>query len=275
MKTLDASHERWSAEPVRYSFINVERPPGARQKRIHSSHPGTTMKVVRILLTTAVCIQQAFCFHSSLSANALKEHSASASTCCYAGKNPHESDSPRRRQLLTQATGLALSTFLMKPTTLPAVAVEETKPLTFVMTGANSGIGFEACQKLSQLGHRIVLACRTKEKALDAVERLGGSTSSNLIAAECNLASLASIQAFTNELPSLLGEGSKIDRLCLNAGLCRNIDAKDCVRTSDGFELTGAYVYLEKECVHRIELLTAGFGCHDRQSVQTISDTST
>jgi hypothetical protein len=166
-------------------------------------------------------------------------------TRCFAIQH-RQHDGTSRRDLLTQATGLALSFFLLGQTSiLPAYAtdIDEKEQLTFVMTGANSGIGFEACKRLSALGHRIVLACRTKEKAVDAMQRLGGG--SNLVAAECNLASLASIAAFCNDLPSLLGEGKKIDRLCLNAGLCRNIDAKDCVRTADGFELTGKPSHLD------------------------------
>jgi NAD(P)-dependent dehydrogenase (short-subunit alcohol dehydrogenase family) len=75
------------------------------------------------------------------------------------------------------------------------------------------------------------------KKSLDTVESLS-SLGGNLVAAECNLASLASIQKFAKELPSLIAD-KKIDVLCLNAGLSRNTAATDCARTEDGFELTG------------------------------------
>eukprot|EP00980_Cylindrotheca_fusiformis_P022564 scaffold9439_cov115-Cylindrotheca_fusiformis.AAC.9 len=107
-------------------------------------------------------------------------------------------------------------------------------PLTIVITGANSGIGFEASKKLAQQGHTLVLACRTLEKAKDTVKRIEFETSQcNLIPAECNLASLDSIRAFASGLRL-----EKIDVLCLNAGLSLNADDKQVQRTVDGFELT-------------------------------------
>jgi protochlorophyllide reductase len=135
------------------------------------------------------------------------------------------------RDSIQQASSLVLASLI---TGQPLIArAEET--LNIVITGANSGIGFEACKRLAALGHTIVLACRTKEKAQEAIRRLPPGSSS--IAAECDLANSKSIEQFVKQLPTLLGNG-KIDRLCLNAGLCRNTAATDCARTVDGFELT-------------------------------------
>jgi protochlorophyllide reductase len=151
------------------------------------------------------------------------------------GNEENDSDQDTsRRDLLTSFGGFALSSLLLGQP-LSSFADESTKPLTFVITGANSGIGFEACKRLAPLGHRIVMACRSKQKALNAIEQIGNG---NLIAAECDLANLDSIKAFTEELSGLIG-GAKVDRLCLNAGLARNTASKDCARTVDGFELTG------------------------------------
>jgi protochlorophyllide reductase len=133
--------------------------------------------------------------------------------------------------------GLALSAFLAGH---PAAAQTEQPPQTIVVTGANSGIGYEACARLAAQGHTIVLACRSLQKAQETATRLGDSSGGKLIPAECNLASLASIDAFAQQLPSLLGGDAKVDTLCLNAGLCRNVAATDVARTADGFELTGA-----------------------------------
>jgi protochlorophyllide reductase len=98
------------------------------------------------------------------------------------------------------------------------------------------GIGFESCKQLSARGHQIVLACRTLEKAQEAVQRIreSGVSTGKLIPAECDLSCLASVQQFANDL-SL----SSIDALSLNAGIARNTAATDCARTADGFELTG------------------------------------
>jgi hypothetical protein len=153
-----------------------------------------------------------------------------------------------RRDMLTQTGGLAVSALLVAAP--PAVAAAA--PQTIVITGANSGVGYEACLRLLAAGdgHTLVLACRSLQKAQETAARLGDNNNNNnnnrLIPAECNLASLASIDAFAQQLPALLGggagsKGAKVDTLCLNAGLCRNVAAKDVARTTDGFELTGTY----------------------------------
>jgi len=104
---------------------------------------------------------------------------------------------------------------------------------------ANSGVGFEACKRLAGSGGSatIVLACRTLEKAQNAVDRIKADAppTSNtvlMIPAECDLASLSSIESFAKTVDY------KVDTLCLNAGISRNTEAKDCARTKDGFELT-------------------------------------
>lgn len=144
--------------------------------------------------------------------------------------------SPSRRDVLVETAAATLYCLALGiPPSFAAATETASKPQTIVITGANSGIGFEACKRLASQGHRIVLACRTQDKAERAVSALseyGGS----LIPAECDLASLASIQRFSDRLPSLID--SKIDSLCLNAGLCRNTAASDVARTVDGFELT-------------------------------------
>lgn len=142
-----------------------------------------------------------------------------------------------RRDLLFEAGGIALSSLVLGQA-LPAFAEgSDIFPQTIVVTGANSGIGFNSCKRLAQQGHNLVLACRTMEKSVataDLLKDLGG----NMITAECDLASFASIKAFADKLPSLVGN-KKIDCLCLNAGLARNTASTDVARTADGFELTG------------------------------------
>lgn len=51
---------------------------------------------------------------------------------------------------------------------------------------------------------------------------------------ECDLADLSSIDAFVKKLTN----NRAFDAVCYNAGVARNIDAKDVARTKDGFELT-------------------------------------
>jgi NADPH:quinone reductase-like Zn-dependent oxidoreductase len=141
----------------------------------------------------------------------------------------------RTRRDLLEAGGVALSSLVLGQA-LPAFA-QGSDPQTIVITGANSGIGFDACKRLAQQGHTLVLACRTMEKSVATADRLkdlGGT----MIPAECDLASLASIKEFADKLPNLVGN-KKLDCLCLSAGLARNTAATDVARTADGFELTG------------------------------------
>jgi NAD(P)-dependent dehydrogenase (short-subunit alcohol dehydrogenase family) len=135
-----------------------------------------------------------------------------------------------------------------------------------VMTGANSGIGYEACKRMMQQQQEmdptttIILACRTFEKAKDTVVRLMSENDSNknnniqFIPAECNLASLQSIQRFvttfftatsidssstiSNSNTMINPTFSNVDVVALNAGISRNINSDECIRTNDGFELT-------------------------------------
>jgi protochlorophyllide reductase len=154
-----------------------------------------------------------------------------------------ESTSTMRRHLFLKTAEAALSGFVIgsaawaNPADGIAGAPAAPQPQTIVITGANSGVGFEACKRLAQRGHRLVLACRTLSKAQVAAASLayyGGI----MIPAECDLANLASIRNFALQLPTLVGN-SKLDCLCLNAGLCRNTAAStEIVRTVDGFELT-------------------------------------
>lgn len=110
----------------------------------------------------------------------------------------------------------------------------------YVVTGANSGIGLDGAAKLWSAGADVVLACRTEQKALDAKAAVlaaaprGGS--GRLTAKACDLADLASVRAFAEDM--LAAERTAtIDALCLNAG-AQFTGAPEPLRTKDGFELT-------------------------------------
>ena len=110
-----------------------------------------------------------------------------------------------------------------------------------LITGPNSGIGFDAACKLCALGFDVVLACRTEAKAVDAAGRIEAAVGERgitvrpgqLIPVECNLADFASIRKFAAS-----SEGEKpVDVLVLNAGVQYSGD--DVIRrTSDGLEIT-------------------------------------
>jgi NAD(P)-dependent dehydrogenase (short-subunit alcohol dehydrogenase family) len=94
---------------------------------------------------------------------------------------------------------------------------------TFVVTGANSGIGLEAARALGAAGAHVVVACRDTSKGEHAVAELDGDFDVRRL----DLADLSSVRAFASEL-----EGD-VDVLINNAGVMAVPRAK----TADGFEM--------------------------------------
>jgi NAD(P)-dependent dehydrogenase (short-subunit alcohol dehydrogenase family) len=94
---------------------------------------------------------------------------------------------------------------------------------TFVVTGANSGIGLAATRALTGAGAHVVLAVRDTSKGEKAAASLTGSHEVR----ELDLADLASIRAFAD------GWDGDLDVLVNNAGVMATPER----RTQDGFEL--------------------------------------
>ncbi|HEX7353216.1 MAG TPA: oxidoreductase [Mycobacteriales bacterium] len=93
---------------------------------------------------------------------------------------------------------------------------------TFVVTGANGGIGFAAARDLARAGATVVLACRNTAKADAAAARMTGDVHVRRL----DLADLASVREFA----AATGE---VDVLVNNAGVMM----VPLARTADGFEL--------------------------------------
>ncbi|BBZ26510.1 short-chain dehydrogenase [Mycolicibacterium madagascariense] len=97
---------------------------------------------------------------------------------------------------------------------------------TAIVTGANTGLGFETAKALAARGAHVVLAVRNLDKGKDAATRIGG----DVTVAELDLTSLDSIRSAADELKSRY-EG--IDLLINNAGVMWTPKST----TKDGFEL--------------------------------------
>ena len=70
-----------------------------------------------------------------------------------------------------------------------------------VVTGANSGIGFEVAWGLCERGADLVLACRNGQKAAAAASRLAAAfPAARIETLHLDLSSLASMAAFAREL---------------------------------------------------------------------------
>ncbi len=102
---------------------------------------------------------------------------------------------------------------------------------TAVVTGANSGIGFESALALARAGAEVVLACRDQTKGADALDRILRTVPSADVALEpLDLADLSSVAAFARRF----GAGHDgLDILLNNAGVM----AIPRRHTADGFEM--------------------------------------
>jgi len=102
---------------------------------------------------------------------------------------------------------------------------------TAVITGSNTGLGYETAAALAAKGAHVVLAVRNVDKGNDAAARIGDQTPGASVAvAELDLTSLDSIRAAAEALRS---EHDTIDLLVNNAGVMMTPKAT----TKDGFEL--------------------------------------
>ena len=133
------------------------------------------------------------------------------------------------------------------------------QPRRILLTGASSGIGFEAARLLFQAGHALTLPCRDQATAAATMERLLAKRSSEtptLHAPVCDLADLASVARCAAEL---LERGTPIDSLVLNAGL-QEAGAPEPRRSAQGHELTIAVNHLAHQalCQRLLPLLDAG-----------------
>ena len=100
-----------------------------------------------------------------------------------------------------------------------------------VVTGANSGIGFETARALAQRGARVILGCRSRTLGPQAVARLRELVpGADVLYDSLDLASLSSIAMFAKEITT---EVDRLDILVNNAGVM--VPPLDY--TKDGFEL--------------------------------------
>ena len=101
----------------------------------------------------------------------------------------------------------------------------------FIVTGANTGIGFEVASALAARHARVLLACRDESKAKAAMDKIRRRTrGADLAFLPLDLADLASVR----KAAELAAKEPRIDVLINNAGLL----GPKLRHTAQGFELT-------------------------------------
>ncbi len=108
-----------------------------------------------------------------------------------------------------------------------------------VVTGANSGLGYETALALAAAGAEVVVAARNPDKGRAAVARIQAAHPRALVTFEAlDLASLASVAGFAGQMADRRG---RIDLLVNNAGVA---SPPRRLTTADGFELQFGTNYL-------------------------------
>ncbi|NNE88309.1 MAG: SDR family NAD(P)-dependent oxidoreductase [Silicimonas sp.] len=135
---------------------------------------------------------------------------------------------------------------------------------TYVITGANSGLGFEASKMLAAKGANIAMLCRSAERSESARNTLAQSGTGSVDVVEMDLSDLTSVR---NAAVTLRSRVSKIDGLVNNAGIMNTPEGK----TKDGFELqfgtnhlgpflwTGLLIDLVEAAAGRVVVVTSAY----------------
>jgi len=94
---------------------------------------------------------------------------------------------------------------------------------TIIITGANSGIGYETTKHLALAGNTVIAASRRKESTLQAVDELNRLCSEKgskgkVMFFDLDLTSLKSVATFADQVKN---QYSKIDTLICNAGIMK------------------------------------------------------
>ena len=103
---------------------------------------------------------------------------------------------------------------------------------TYIVTGANSGIGLESTRQLVKQAGHVVMACRRIEAGEEAARSFAGLSGTHEVMG-LDLADLQSVREF---VAAFTAKHDRLDGLACNAGMVNM--RGDLQRTKDGFEST-------------------------------------
>jgi NAD(P)-dependent dehydrogenase (short-subunit alcohol dehydrogenase family) len=107
-----------------------------------------------------------------------------------------------------------------------------------LVTGGNSGIGFECASQLARAGWRVLIASRNREASAEAARRIARETGNDAVSEMgLDLASTESVRRLAREIEAV---GIRLRALVCNAGL--QVSGRHL--SPDGFELTFAANHL-------------------------------
>lgn len=105
---------------------------------------------------------------------------------------------------------------------------------TYIVTGANSGVGLETTRQLVKQGAHVVMACRRVSAGEEEAKSFGELKGSSEVI-KCDLADLQSVRDFARSFQS---KHKQLDGLMCNAGMV-SMENKPSF-SKDGFEITMA-----------------------------------
>jgi retinol dehydrogenase-13 len=103
---------------------------------------------------------------------------------------------------------------------------------TYIVTGANSGVGLETTRQLVKQGGHVVMACRRTDAGAEAAQSFAGLPGTHEVM-RLDLADLGSVRAFVAQF---LASHDRLDGLACNAGLVTMGSEPEYTR--DGLEMT-------------------------------------
>lgn len=125
-----------------------------------------------------------------------------------------------------------------------------------IVTGANSGIGYEASKALANCGVHVTMVCRNSNKCTAAAERVQDAVKKNDLDNEittmiADMSSLKSVQKFSKKYLEMYEEQS-LDLLFLNAGYGGRIPGDKLELSEDGIEPVFVTNYLGHHLMYRL-----------------------